>query len=139
MAEKQLSLFDAPAAREYQRKQEDAEHESLLLKHLGRKGAKRWHDNDAKLAAELNAAYKTPLTAEMHAALDRARARILAKTKPLSDKYALLGIEPGATKRDIKNAYRRKARKLHPDVGGDAESFKQLHETYRFLLKQAQD
>ncbi len=39
------------------------------------------------------------------------------------------------TKREIRNAYRRKARKLHPDVGGDAESFKQLYAAYRAVLK----
>src|SRR5579884_3925506 len=44
--------------------------------------------------------------------------------------YALLDIEPGATKREVKNAYRRKARKLHPDVGGDAEAFKQMYAAY---------
>ena len=48
--------------------------------------------------------------------------------------YALLGIAPGATKRDIKNAYRRQARKLHPDKGGDAEAFKQIYAAYRRLL-----
>jgi hypothetical protein len=41
-------------------------------------------------------------------------------------------------KKDVRNAYRRKARKLHPDVGGDAESFKQLYAAYRTLLKIAQ-
>lgn len=47
---------------------------------------------------------------------------------------ALLDVEAGATKREIRNAYRRKARKLHPDAGGDDEAFKQLHAAYRRLL-----
>jgi hypothetical protein len=51
-----------------------------------------------------------------------------------SKEYTLLGIEPDATKRDIKNAYRRQARKLHPDKGGDAEAFKQMYAAYRKLL-----
>jgi len=51
----------------------------------------------------------------------------------------LLGIEAGATKREVRNAYRRKARKLHPDVGGDAEAFKQLYAAYRAVLKIAKD
>ncbi len=38
------------------------------------------------------------------------------------------------TKREVRNAYRRKARKLHPDVGGDAEAFKQLYAAYRAVL-----
>jgi len=51
-----------------------------------------------------------------------------------SDDRALLGVDANASKRDVTNAYRRKARKLHPDVGGDAEAFKQLHESYRKVL-----
>ncbi len=51
----------------------------------------------------------------------------------------LLGVEPGATKRDVRNAYRRKARKLHPDVGGNAEDFKQLYTAYRAVLKIARN
>jgi hypothetical protein len=59
--------------------------------------------------------------------------------KKHANEYALLGIEAGATKREVKNAYRRKARKLHPDVGGDAEAFKQMYAAYRELLKVTHD
>jgi hypothetical protein len=52
----------------------------------------------------------------------------------LGDELALLGIEAGATKRDIKNAYRRKARKLHPDKGGSDEDMKHLNAAYKRLL-----
>ena len=50
--------------------------------------------------------------------------------------YTLLGLDPNidVCKRQVKNAYRRKARKLHPDVGGDAEQFKALHSAYRTIL-----
>jgi curved DNA-binding protein CbpA len=41
------------------------------------------------------------------------------------------------TKKDVRNAYRRKARKVHPDVGGDAEAFKELYAAYRAVLKVA--
>jgi len=57
------------------------------------------------------------------------------KQTNLVQELSLLGIAVGATKRDIRNAYRRKARKLHPDVGGDPDAFKQLHDAYRALLK----
>jgi DnaJ-class molecular chaperone len=53
--------------------------------------------------------------------------------------YELLGIEAGATKREIKNAYRRQSRKLHPDKGGDAEAFKAMYAAYRKLLTVAKD
>ncbi len=65
---------------------------------------------------------------------------VMANVKPfLKAERELLGVEPSVTKREVKNAYRRKARKLHPDVGGDAEAFKQLYAAYRAVLKVAQD
>ena len=57
-----------------------------------------------------------------------------ATGKQHSAEYALVGVAPGATKREIYNAYRRKARKLHPDAGGDADAFKQLYAAYREIL-----
>jgi hypothetical protein len=57
-----------------------------------------------------------------------------ARHKFYTNEYTLLGIEPGATKREIKNAYRRQARRLHPDKGGDPEAFKAMYAAYRRLL-----
>lgn len=36
----------------------------------------------------------------------------------LPDAYALLGVEPGATRAEIRRAYRRRALEVHPDVAG---------------------
>jgi len=53
------------------------------------------------------------------------------------DYYAVLGVAKTATEKEIKQAYRRLARKLHPDVNpGDkaAESrFKEINEAYEVL------
>lgn len=140
MAEVQLSLFDAIAARDYQRKQYEAERNAFLLKLLGEKGAKRWHDKNNKLSATLEVARQTPLTPEMLAAIDTMRQRVKASTKPfLAEEFALLGLEPGATKREIKNAYRRQARKLHPDKGGTEEAMKALNVAYKRVLAAAKE
>ena len=54
------------------------------------------------------------------------------------DFYILLGIERGATLSDIKRAYRRLARRYHPDINpGDrtaAAQFRQIAEAYETLI-----
>lgn len=52
------------------------------------------------------------------------------------DYYKALGVEPGASDADIKAAYRRLARKYHPDVSKEAgaeERFKSINEAYEVL------
>ena len=52
------------------------------------------------------------------------------------DYYATLGVEPGAGDAEIKTAYRRLARKYHPDVSKEAgaeDKFKAINEAYEAL------
>src|SRR5216683_1663712 len=55
----------------------------------------------------------------------------------LMDLYVLLGLERGATLADVKRAYKRLARKYHPDINpGDrmaAAQFRQIAEAYETL------
>lgn len=49
------------------------------------------------------------------------------------DLYDVLGVSKDASDADIKKAYRRRARDLHPDQGGDEEAFKELTAAYEVL------
>lgn len=52
------------------------------------------------------------------------------------DYYGILGVEPSAGEAEIKTAYRRLARKFHPDVSkepGAEERFKSVNEAYEAL------
>jgi len=46
----------------------------------------------------------------------------------VSDPFAILGIEPGASAREITDAYRRAAKRWHPDRGGGEESQQRMAE-----------
>lgn len=49
------------------------------------------------------------------------------------DLYDILGVERDADQDNIKRAYRRKARELHPDAGGSEDGFKELTTAYEVL------
>ncbi|HTL89739.1 MAG TPA: J domain-containing protein, partial [Leptolyngbya sp.] len=56
----------------------------------------------------------------------------------IADSYRLLGLRTGATPEDIKAAYRKLARQLHPDLNpGDDRAknrFIRITEAYHFLI-----
>lgn len=48
--------------------------------------------------------------------------------------YEELGLPADATDQEIKAAYRAKSKKHHPDVGGDADKFSKVSESFQILI-----
>lgn len=51
----------------------------------------------------------------------------------MRDPYETLGVNRTATADEIKSAYRKLAKKYHPDLGGDPEKFKEINEAHDIL------
>ncbi|MFZ5571129.1 MAG: J domain-containing protein [Thermodesulfobacteriota bacterium] len=48
-------------------------------------------------------------------------------------------LETGEYRQTIKNAYRRMAKQAHPDLGGDSDAFRRIHQAYEELIAWAED
>jgi hypothetical protein len=57
---------------------------------------------------------------------------------PAREAFAELGVPAGASADEIRRAYRRKVREVHPDQGGDEDEFKRLREAYTTAREHAE-
>ena len=55
----------------------------------------------------------------------------------LPDYYSILAIRPDASAEEVRAAYRRLAKRHHPDVGGEALAFHAIQEAYGALVDPA--
>jgi DnaJ-class molecular chaperone len=62
-----------------------------------------------------------------------------AKGETMSQVTALLGLEVTASITEIKARFKELSLVHHPDVGGDAERFRVLHEAYLAALEEASE
>lgn len=66
----------------------------------------------------------------------------MSRKSDSKDLYRILGVAPDASARDIKSAYRRKAREMHPDLDPDnpwaEDDFKKLSAAYQLLSDEKQ-
>ena len=53
--------------------------------------------------------------------------------KTMVDYYEILGVSPDASRKDIENAWRKKLREAHPDMGGSEDEAKLLNEAHKVL------
>ncbi|MFW6017235.1 MAG: J domain-containing protein [Halapricum sp.] len=49
---------------------------------------------------------------------------------PASEAFARLGLPAGAPLADVRDAYRERVKEVHPDQGGDEDTFRQVREAY---------
>lgn len=49
------------------------------------------------------------------------------------DPYVIVGVERGASDKEIRKAYRELSKVMHPDRGGDENAFKELSKAYKAL------
>ncbi len=58
----------------------------------------------------------------------------MAEGCAVGDPYAVLDIAPGATRDELRQAFRRLAKQTHPDRGGDRRAFDAVRRAYVALL-----
>jgi len=68
---------------------------------------------------------------------DSAGAASRDKTMSRAEAYDVLGLSPGASRKEIQTAYRRLMQRLHPDHGGSADLAARLNQARRILLREA--
>lgn len=51
--------------------------------------------------------------------------------------FRTLGLPAGATREEVREAYREKVKEVHPDHGGDGDEFKRVREAYTAAKQQA--
>ena len=59
------------------------------------------------------------------------------ETDPVDVAFDTLGLRPDAPAEEVKAAYRERVKRVHPDHGGDEESFKRLREAYTAAKRRA--
>ena len=52
-----------------------------------------------------------------------------------AEAYSRLDLETGAEESEVRQAYRRKVKEVHPDRGGDEEAFRRVTEAYETLTE----
>ena len=82
--------------------------------------------------------------ARREARRDRQRARNGGRRRPQgqaasdlspAEAYRRLDLETGAEESEVRQAYRRKVKEVHPDRGGDEAAFKRVTEAYETLVE----
>ncbi|KAK1406589.1 hypothetical protein QVD17_42028 [Tagetes erecta] len=89
--------------------------------------------NSSSESVPISITYKRSTITAAYATAERTK---IKSTPSSSSLYDVLGVRIGADTREIKSAYRKLARVLHPDVGnGDssADEFMKVHSAYSTL------
>jgi len=126
----------------------------VLAVPLGAATALFWYQSSGKLRERVRRSQRTDgrqresrggfgAGARREARRDRRRARNgrrrpqgqTASDLSPAEAYRRLGLEAGADEREVRRAYRRKVKEVHPDRGGDEAAFKRVTEAYEALVE----
>ena len=61
-----------------------------------------------------------------------------SKPHPFEKEYSILGLQPGASRLEVRRAWAKKVKQVHPDVDKSPDAgdkFKELHKAYETLLR----
>ncbi len=61
--------------------------------------------------------------------------KILSGTEVGMDPFEILGVEPNATKDEVKRAFKKKAWKAHPDHGGSNEDMMKVNAAFEAISR----
>jgi hypothetical protein len=82
--------------------------------------------------------FETPsIGADSGAGRDAGTVGETGNVDPTRAAFAELGVPVGATPEELRRAYRRRVKEVHPDQGGDEDAFKRVREAYTTAKKHA--
>lgn len=61
------------------------------------------------------------------------------ESHPASEAFARLGLPAGASLTEVRDAYRKRIKEVHPDQGGDEDTFRKVQEAYTTARRYASD
>mmetsp|Transcript_105965 Transcript_105965/g.330475 ORF Transcript_105965/g.330475 Transcript_105965/m.330475 type:complete len:366 (+) Transcript_105965:34-1131(+) len=94
--------------------------------------------------AGLNLCHRVPHAAtcrvgryHRHGQWQAGRRLLLPPLRAAGNAWTMLGVSPGSSRQQIKQAFRERIKKAHPDAGGSAEEFRELQRAYKEALEEA--
>ncbi len=93
---------------------------------------------DHKLSSDLLSGLREAARNPRRGFSNAAHSQQQSQPEPYASAWRALGLEPGASDAQIESAFRKAARRHHPDVGGDPARFRALLDARDLLLARSE-